>query len=363
VRTFWDFVKADVQITVRNRQALFWTFFFPVLLMFLLGVAFGQSDSFTTKLAIVDQDRSPATGAMVGVFDRVDALKVTMVASEQQAMKALRDGDYAAVLVLPPGLQQRLAGGTSRLPFFYDNTSLAQAGTVTMVTEQVVNGIAQQASGTQPRFELQARGIASSSFNYISFLVPGVVAMALMTNGIYGVSGTFVAYRQRGVLRRLKATPMPLPSFIGSRVLVHLFLALIQAALVIGVGVSLFHVHLAAGPTLARVAVLALIGSGSFVSIGFFVAAVSKNVESAAALGQVIGTPMMFLSGIFFPMDNAPAWIQPIVKVMPLYYLANALRDVMVKGFALWVVRWDVLVLVLVTCAFLALSVRFFRWE
>jgi ABC-2 type transport system permease protein len=363
MRTFWDFVKADIQITVRNRQALFWTFFFPVLLMFLLGVAFGQSGSSTTKLAIVDQDRGPVGAALVSAFQKVDALKVSTVAGESQALKSLRNGDYAAVLVLPAGLQQRLAGGATQLPFYYDNTSLSQAGTVTMVTQQVVNAFAEQASGSQPRFELRSQGIASSSFNYISFLVPGVVAMALMTKGIYGVSGSFVAYRQRGVLRRLKATPMPLPSFIGSRVLVHLFLALIQAGLVIAVGVVAFHVHMAPGPTLARMAVLALIGSGSFVSIGFFVAAISKNVESAAALGQVIGTPMMFLSGIFFPMDNAPAWIQPVVKAMPLYYLANAMRDVMIKGFALWAVRWDIMILVLVTGVFLACSVRFFRWE
>jgi ABC-2 type transport system permease protein len=363
MRTFWDFVKADIQITVRNRQALFWTFFFPVLLMFLLGVVFGQSGSFTTNLAIVNQDKGPLAGALVSAFKKVDALKVSSVASESQAVKSLRDGDYAAVLVLPAGLQQSLAKGATALPFYYDNTSLAQAGTVTMVTQQVVNAFADQASGAPPKFELHSQGIASSSFNYISFLVPGVVAMALMTNGIYGVSGSFVAYRQRGVLRRLKATPMPLPSFIGSRVLVHLFLALIQAGLVITVGVVLFHVHMAAGPTLARMAVLALIGSGSFVSIGFFVAAISKNVEASAALGQVIGTPMMFLSGIFFPMNNAPAWIQPVVKAMPLYYLANAMRDVMIKGFALWSVRWDIMILVIVTGVFLVCSVRFFRWE
>ena len=111
MRTFWDFVKADIQITVRNRQALFWTFFFPVLLMFLLGVVFGQSGSFTTNLAIVDQDRTPMSSAMVSAFQKVDALKVSTVAGESQALKSLRNGDYAAVLVLPAGLQQRLAHG------------------------------------------------------------------------------------------------------------------------------------------------------------------------------------------------------------------------------------------------------------
>ncbi len=363
MRTFWDFVKSDVQITVRNRQALFWTFFFPVLLMFLLGVVFGQSGSFTTKLAIVDQDHGPMASALVGAFQKVDALQVSEVTGRQRALHSLRNGDYAAVLVLPAGLEKSFASSVAHLPFYYDNTSLSQAGTVTMVTQTVMTQFSDRATGSQPKFELTSQGIASSSFNYISFLVPGVVAMALMTNGIYGVSGTFVTYRQRGVLRRLKATPMPLPSFVGSRVLVHLFLALIQAALVIAVGVGMFHVHMASGPTLERMAVLALLGSGGFVSIGFFVAAVSHNAEIAAALGQVIGTPMMFLSGIFFPMNNAPAWIQPVVKAMPLYYLANAMRDVMVKGFALWAVRWDILILAVVTGFFFVLSVRFFRWE
>src|SRR5664280_2098101 len=186
MRTFWDFVKADIQITVRNRQALFWTFFFPVLLMFLLGVVFGQSGRFTTKLAIVNQAKSGMGSARVSAFQKFDARRGSTVAGETQALKSLNNGDCAAVLVLPAGLQQRLAQGATQLPFYYDNTSLAQAGTVTMVTQQVVNGFAQQASGSQPKFELQAQGIASSSFNYISFLVPGVVAMALMTMGIYG---------------------------------------------------------------------------------------------------------------------------------------------------------------------------------
>src|SRR5664280_882859 len=363
MRTFWDFVKADIQITVRNRQALFWTFFFPVLLMFLLGVVFGQSGSFTTKLAIVNEDRGPMSTAMVTVFRSVDALKVTAVSSEPAALKSLRNGDYAAVLVLPAGLEQRFGKGSSALPFYFDNSSLAQAGTVTMVTQQVVNGFAQQAGGSQPKFELRSQGIASSSFNYISFLVPGVVAMALMTNGIYGVSGTFVAYRQRGVLRRLKATPMPLPSFIGSRVLMQLFVSLVQAALVLATGALLFHVNVGGPGTWARMALLALIGSGSFVAIGFFIAAVSKNVETSAALGQVVGTPMMFLSGIFFPMDNAPGWIQPVVHAMPLKYLADAMRSVVIQGFALWAVRWDIMILLVVTAVFFVFSVRFFRWE
>jgi len=371
MRTFLDMLRSDVQMWLRNRQAMFWTFFFPVLLMGLMGVVFGRDNAFVAKLAIVNHDGSAPSVQMVGVFKKISALKTTTVASESQAMKDLKDGTYAAVLVLPKGMSSHFTldpktgaiVGHTQLPFYFDNSSLVQAGTVTGVVTQVVQQMGYTATKTQPAFVLRPQGVAAKSFKYIDFLVPGIVAMALMTVGIYGISGTFVAYRERGVLRRLKATPMPLGSFIGSRVLMQLFVSLIQAGLVLATGSLLFHVNVGGAGTWARVGVLAIIGSASFVTIGFFVASVSKNIEIAAALGNVIGTPMMFLSGIFFPMDNAPGWIQPVVHAMPLKYLADAMRSVVIQGHSLWSVRLDMLVLVGVALVFLTLSVRFFKWE
>lgn len=363
MRTFLDFVWADVQMTVRNKQALFWAFFFPVLLMGLMGVVFGQEDAFTAKLAIVDHDGGALAKGLAAAYGQVDALEVSDVQSETAALAALKDGDYAAVLVIPDGFTRDLAKGPVSLPYFFDNSSPQQAGTVAGVTTQVLQVYADVVTRSEPRLTVAARPVAAQGFDYIDFLVPGIIAMALMTNGIYGVSGTFVTYRQKGVLRRLRATPLPLPSFIGANVLVHLVRSLIMAALVLAVGIFAFGVNVATGGTLFKTAVLSIIGSGAFVTLGFFIAAVSKNVEIAAALGQVIGTPMMFLSGIFFPMDNAPAWIQPIVKLLPLTYLANGLRDVIIKGQSLMAVRLDIAVLTVTTVVFLGLSVRFFRWE
>jgi ABC-2 type transport system permease protein len=363
MRTWLDLLRADFQMMVRNRQALFWTFFFPVLLMGLMGVVFGQENAFTMNLQIVNQDGTPAAQLVITTFEHVPGVKTTVTADRRQALDALKEGDYAAVLVLPPGMADSFSKGSLALPFYYDNSNMIQSSTVQSLVQQVLTEISYRATNTRPAFTLQSRGIAALGFDYIDFLVPGIVAMSLMTNGIYAVSGTFVSYRERGVLRRLKATPLPLTSFISARVLMHLVTALIQAGLVIAVGVLLFNVHIASGPTLLKVGILALIGSSSFVTIGFFVAAVSKNVEIAAALGNVIATPMMFLSGIFFPMENAPTWIQPIVKAMPLTYLANALRDVIIKGATLWFVRWDIVVLLVTATLFMTLSVRMFRWE
>ena len=363
MRTFLDFMRADAQMMRRNGQALFWTFFFPVLLMGLMGVVFGQDRAFVAKLAIVDLDRSTGSTAMVGVFRRVQALETYVVDDQGEALQDLRNGDYAAVLILPKDMTGQFKAGQVKLPFYYDDSSLVQAGQVNGVVAQVVEQMGYRISGTQPKFALQSHGVSARSFNYIDFLMPGIVAMTLMTSGIYGVSGVFTNYREKGVLRRLKATPMPLTSFVSARVLVQLLVALVQAALVIAVGVLAFGVDIGGWSMVMPVVVLSLVGAASFITIGFFIASVSKNVEAAAALGQVVGTPMMFLSGIFFPMDNAPGWIQPVVRAMPLKYLADAMREVIIQGRSLWYVRWDILILVLVGAVFLALSVRFFRWE
>jgi ABC-2 type transport system permease protein len=371
VRTFIDLLRSDWQMWTRNRQALFWTFFFPVLLMGLMGVVFGNENAFQAKLAIVNQDGSEGSKLLVTGFRQVKALKVSELRSEAVALAELRNGTYSAVLVLPKGMSTKFVldaktggiTGQAKLPFYYDNSSLIQAGTVQGVVDQVVQQMGYLATKTKPAFMLQPRGVAAKGFKYIDFLVPGIVAMSLMTTGIYGISGTFVTYRERGVLRRLKATPMPLGSFISSRVLMQLFVALLQAGLVLATGSLLFHVHVGGAGTWLQMAVLAILGSASFVTIGFFVASVSKNIEIAAALSNVIGTPMMFLSGIFFPMDSAPHWIQPVVHAMPLKYLADAMRAVIIQGHSLGYVWLDMVVLVGVALVFLAFSVRFFKWE
>ena len=267
------------------------------------------------------------------------------------------------VLVLPPDLQQSFAedDATIRLPFHYDNSDLATAGQVVGLTQQIVESVGNGIAKVQPKLGIRPLGVKSQSLDYLDFLVPGIVALSIMQTAIFGIAGTIVTYKEKGVLRRLRATPLPMRSFMGSNVTMRVVTALIQTAIVLAVGMLLFHVKV--NGSLLLVALVAVVGAGCFVSLGFAIAAVSKNQEVAQALMNVVQTPMMFLSGIFFPMNNAPAWIQPVVKVLPLTYLANALRAVIIDGASLWAVRWDLAILLAATGAFVVVAWRFFRWE
>jgi ABC-2 type transport system permease protein len=141
----------------------------------------------------------------------------------------------------------------------------------------------------------------------------------------------------------------------------QILVALCQGAILLGLAKLIFNLDIVGN--LLEVAVFIFLGSLAFLTIGFFVAGVSRKQESATALAQLISFPMLFLSGVFFPLDRSPVWLQDVAKALPLTYLADGLRQVVVYGASLASLWGDLLALVLTIAVALALAVRFFRWE
>jgi ABC-2 type transport system permease protein len=182
-----------------------------------------------------------------------------------------------------------------------------------------------------------------------------------MNGGMVGLSAAFVAMRERGVLKRIKLAPFPLISFITARVATQLLVMLCHAAILLGLAKLIFNLDIVGN--LVEVAVVIFLGSLAFLAIGFFVAGVSRQQEGATVLAQLISFPMLFLSGVFFPLDRSPVWLQDVAKALPLTYLADGLRQVVVYGASLASLWGDLLALVLTTAVGIALAVRLFRWE
>jgi ABC-2 type transport system permease protein len=254
----------------------------------------------------------------------------------------LRDRTYLFWLVLFPAVLIVVLG------------SLVGGNSDPKISVGVVNGEA--TPGT-----ISTHGIQGKSVNYMDFLVPGVLAMSVMNGGMVGLSAAFVAMRERGVLRRIKLTPFPLISFITARVATQLLVALCHAAILLGMANLIFNLDIVGN--LIEVAVFVFLGSLAFLTIGFFVAGVSRTQEGATALAQLITFPMLFLSGVFFPLERSPVWLQDLAKALPLTYLADGLGQVMVYGASLASLWGDLLALVLTTAVGIALAVRFLRWE
>jgi ABC-2 type transport system permease protein len=271
-------------------------------------------------------------------------------------LQALADGSRGVVAVFASGT----GGSAEALPaviLYYNATE----GPISQVAVGAVRQTLIDVAGGPPPLSIEERAVTAQDVSFMDVFAPGILAMSLMNSGVIGLATAFVTYRERGILRRVRVTPFPLTSFILARVISQLLVAGLQAVILIGMAWAFFGLHLRGNPLVLLVAIAA--GALAFLAIGFAISGIAPNTETAASYANLITFPMLFLSGIFFSMENAPAWLRPITKVLPLSYLVDALREPMSFGNGLSAIWLDLLALMLTFVIAMAISVRFFRWD
>ena len=348
--------RAQLQMTFRNRIALFWAIAFPMILLSLLGVLFGHTTNGGT-VVVVNNANTPSASALIHVLERKNSgVSVDTGETTQKAIHDVKNGDHDAALVLTKG-----AGDETTAKLYYSNASAEQAGIIRGVVSGAADGVSIELANGPPAISFSQSAVDSSTLNYLDFLLPGIIAIAIMTSSVFGLSTVMVDWRKRGILRRLKLTPMPLGEFLTSRVLASLVVTVIQVVVLLIFGRVVFGIHIASS---AWVAIpVALIGTLAFLAFGFFIGSVVANPETADAVSNAITTPMMFLSGTFFPVAALPAALAAVAKVLPLYYLADGLRKATVRGLGLEAVAVNIAVLAVMALIFAAISLRTFQWE
>lgn len=351
MRALLAMVKANIKMNVRNRQALFWNLAFPIIFIVIFGTIFGGSNSIDIKVGVAG-DASNLQSATLAALKSDSVFSVHSGATDSE-LKALDNGDRDLVLVFGPPP----ASGQPAVKVVYDDTNGPNSNIAISAVRQVLLTVAQ---GSNP-VTVTEQPVSTHNLSYIDFFIPGILAMSLMNSGVIGLSTAFVIYRERGILRRIKVTPFPLTNFILARVISQVLIAVAQSVILTAIGMAFFHLHLDGNLFLALLVVI--VGALAFLAIGFAISGFAKNAEAAASYANLITFPMLFLSGVFFSLDAAPAWIRPITKVLPLSYLVDGLRDVMTRGRGFGAIWVDLLVLVGVFLAAMVFAVRFFKWD
>lgn len=350
---------ANIKSFYRNRAALFWTLAFPVIFIVLFGSIF-SGGSTTFPIAWVDEDQSPASTQLRHGFEGISVLEVEDVPL-QEALDHMRTGEFAGVLVVPAGTGATIAGGgTTSLTLYIDPSRQTAASTLTQVVGQVVGAMNLQIAQITPALSIQTQSLQSQEISNAAYFVPSILAMALMQLGIFA-SIPLVSQREKGILKRLGATPLPRGTFVASNVIMRLIIAAVQTVLIVGIGAWLFGVTVIGNIAIA--VGLITLGALTFLAIGYIIAAWARTEESANAMTSVVQFPLMFLSGIFFPISFMPGWLQPVAAFMPLTYLADGLRQTMVGGAAYASLGVDALVLGAWMVISFLISARFFRWQ
>jgi ABC-2 type transport system permease protein len=355
-------VIANLRSFLRDRLALFWTLAFPILFVILFGSIFSSSGPSTFQTGWVDEDGTPAAVGLRQGFASTGLLELQDETLDD-ALAAMRDGDLAAVIVVPAGTGTAMStpGATPvALGVYTDPSQQTTSTTVLQVVSQVVGAANLVAAGATPVLAVDPRSVQSQQLSAAAFFVPSILAMALMQLGVFSAI-PLVEQREKLILKRLGATPLPRWTLVASNIVVRLLIALVQTVLIVAIGIALFDVAIIGSLLLALGFVV--LGAVTFIAIGYVIASFARTEEAANGITSVVQFPMMFLSGIFFPIAFMPAFLQPIAALMPLTYLGDALRQVMVGGVPYAPLWLDALVLAgwLVVC--FLVSARWFRWE
>jgi ABC-2 type transport system permease protein len=336
----------------RDRAALFFTMVFPLIFLVIFGGLFKSSGTPKSPVILVGSvpivEQVPADGK--GGLDEV--LKITKSDDLDGALTKVRDGDAAAAI------EQH----GNQLVVHYSQADATAAGTVRGVVESLVQSANLASTGQPPRYTVRAEQVEDKALKPIQYFTPGILGYAIAIGATFGAAATLVTWRQKKILRRLTLSPVRISSVIGARIVVSVAVALVQMAIFIAVasipyfGLKLSHYWWMAIP-------LILCGTLSFMSIGLLAGAKAKSTEAASAIANLITIPMAFLSGSFFPIDNAPKWIQAVSQVFPLRHLNTGMLDVMVRGKSPMSVLPEMGILLAFALVLGAIAAWLFRWD
>lgn len=361
MKTFWQLVAASVKDIGRDKMSLFWFLLFPVLFILLFGAIFSNEGNPSYEVGIVSESANPLSEGVSAGIRAVPVFKVH-AGTRDDELDALKKGKRSLVVDVSSLSPEAMISSIvpPKVYVYYDKTQTTAQQVLLPVIRQVFDEIERHITGRPRMFEVVTEPVQRTAMRMIDFLLPGVLAMALMQLGLFG-SLRAVSLREQKILKSLGATPLPRGLLLVSEVLVRMVMALIQTFAIVLIGYLVFKVNVL-GSWFAVLGIV-LLGALTFVSMGYMLASFPKTEEAGVGLVQLVQFPMMFLSGIFFPVDIMPSFLRPVVTAMPLTYLADLLRQVMVGAPPLHSVSTNLAVLGGWTIATLILAVRFWRWE
>jgi ABC-2 type transport system permease protein len=361
LEVFWALFVASGKMFIRNRAAIFFSLFVPLLIMLIFGVLdFGKAASY--QVGLVDESGTPDGATVVSAITATPGLEVTTGTAEDE-LAAITDGGRDLVIVIPNGFRLVLPGSDGFVPIeaTVNSNTPQESQTALLIVQSAVGQVLLTASGGGSGTPLIAvTAVGGQSLAYIDFLVPGILGMTIMQLGLFSVAFGFVQLKRTGALRRLFATPTPAGYFLGAQVSSRLLLVLVQIFILLAIGIY-FGLQLVG--SLAEVVAVGLLGALIFLAIGFGVAGWAKNEDQAAPVANLISLPMLFLSGTFFPREAMPDFLQTVTSYLPLTYLNDALRQIINDGVSLTALGTDLIGLLVWAVISFVIAVRLFHWE
>jgi ABC-2 type transport system permease protein len=365
---------ANLKMMARNRQGLFWALIFPLLLVVVFGL-FDFRGVTPTGLAVADFSGGPKAELLRERLGEIAFLEPEAPVIEDpfpldEARRRLTDGDLGYLLLIPPGLDdpaaENRAGAVAPVTLVYATRNPERNQLVEGAVHSLVIALRSDGQPVLPERLVTSEVIEAPEVDYFDTVLLGLLGLGIMTNSIISIAVRISTYRNQQVLKRLLVTPLPVWKFFAGEIIAHLLLALVQALIILAVGVFVFGGDIHGSPVfiqLVWVGIIVLLGAVVFLNIGFILSAWARNPAAASGMGNAIALPMMFLAGTFFSTDSLP-WLLPYASLaLPLTPMLNALREVAINSAPLWETWPQLAALAAWAAATALMAVRVFRFS
>lgn len=358
---------------LREKEAVFWVFVFPVLLAFALGIAFRNTGPGEARVAVVDESGASSTLAkdLAATLSRSPDVEAVVMTPEDAA-RSLRGGKVALVLAAREEVGPSRGGASpsvsgsqaddaaelraARFSYRFDPTRPESRA-----AQLAVDRTLARALGQEDMVGARDEHITEPGARYIDFLIPGLIGLNLMGSGMWSIGFNIVMARGRKLLKLFAATPMKRSDYLLSFMLSRLIFLLLEVAAVLVFGWLVFGVIVRG--SLLSVAVVAVLGGLTFSGLGLLVAARPKTIEGVSGLMNFVMLPMWLLSGTFFSYERFPEFLHPFIKALPLTAVNDALRALINEGASLSTIWVALAVLIFWAVVSFAGAVRMFRWQ
>jgi ABC-2 type transport system permease protein len=336
--SLYQLTMVRFRLFIREPEAIFWIFVFPILLAVGLGIAFRNRPADVLQVGATTAQLTHALAADKGLT------ATTM--TEADGTRALATGSILLLAVQTPA-------GVS---YKFDETN-PDARSARMVADRAI----QTAAGRREAVHVQNQLVRETGSRYIDFVVPGLLGMNLMGSAIWGMGFSIVESRQKKLLKRLVASPMPRWQYLASYLLSRLSMLVIEVVGFLGFARLVFGVPFRG--SLWQLGLLCVLTSMAFSALGLLVASRAKTMEAASGLMNLVMLPMWILSGVFFSATRFPAVVQPVVRALPLTAAIDALRGNMLQGMNLAQLIMPMAILLTWLVMSFVVALRIFRWR
>ena len=329
---------------VREPEALFWTFIFPIVMSLAMAVAFPSRGARPVPVGMVTSSGLPRAGVVREALTNAPDVALREV-PEGDEQRALREGEVQ-VIVVP-----------TDPPTYRFDAAREESRTARLVVDDVLKA----AAGRSEPWQAREEPLKVAGSRYIDWLIPGMIALGIMSNSMWGIGFSVVQARMRKLLKRMVASPMRKWEFLLAQLAARLLFLAPEVAVPLVFGVVAFGMPI--NGSLGAIAAASVIGALAFGALGLLLGSRSRTFEGISGLMNLAMLPMWLLSGIFFSASNFPEAIQPVIQSLPLTALVDALRAVVLEGATVREIAGELGRLTLWTVLPFAAALNIFKWR